>query len=266
MATLTSTITATQQLIGLTGSVTAAVPGRLYRIEDEIVLLVTFEDVPAQAGQVRPIGLDHASWIVQRGFEGTTPATHTSGTTVYGTRDGYGTGTSLVEPSAIVTGGGAASPLAEVLAASPAAYAGVARVIGPFAVAWNTAGFVDPADDGPVLVTLPAGTLIWPVQVYTTVAWDQGGFVRAMVGQGSNLNTIPLNPDYRVAGPTGNAWMSVPEDAANTSLGGGPQDQGLLFRPWLALQNSVLAVGFYSDSTPPSAGAADIYALVQFPS
>lgn len=45
MATLTATIDASQRTIALSGDVSAAVPGRLYAIEDEIVLLEGFGDL-----------------------------------------------------------------------------------------------------------------------------------------------------------------------------------------------------------------------------
>ena len=86
MATLAADISATTKTITLSGDVSAAVPGRLYAIDDEVILLEGYEPFGTPVG-----GDDHgtedlntAAWRVKRGQGGSTPATHSSGVTVYG--------------------------------------------------------------------------------------------------------------------------------------------------------------------------------------
>lgn len=103
MATLAADISATTRTITLSGDVSAAVPGKLYAIDDEVILLEGYEPygTPVGGDDHGSEDLNSAAWRVKRGQGGSTPATHSSGATVYGAITSVALGTGLVAPSPV---------------------------------------------------------------------------------------------------------------------------------------------------------------------
>lgn len=104
MTTLAASIDSAERTITLAGDVSGATPGRLYAIDDEVILLERFHDVPDRVGETRPLGLDRATWVVQRGSAGSVPTAHTAGASVYGATPGWNHGTGVGLPSPVVNG------------------------------------------------------------------------------------------------------------------------------------------------------------------
>src|SRR5512143_364244 len=117
--TLTSSIVATDTLLAITGDTSAASLGEFFAIGDEIVELLDWHVVAEPVGQAAGLaGPNHNQWIVRRGVDGTTPASHGSGVTVYGARRGYSTAVALSVPSPLP----GAHTAAEVLNAGTASW------------------------------------------------------------------------------------------------------------------------------------------------
>lgn len=103
--TLTSTITADEETVAVTGTVLASIVGNIrFALDDEILTLRGF-------GTMRPhpngsVVVNRQSWICSRGQEGSTKATHTSGTELKAVANAWLAGASITPPSPIVESGG----------------------------------------------------------------------------------------------------------------------------------------------------------------
>jgi hypothetical protein len=112
VTTLAASIDAGQRTIHLSGDVSTAAPGRLYSIEDEIVLLESFWDRPDRVGEHQPVGPDHAVWVVQRGIAESIPVAHLADVPVYGARPAWTHSTGIATPSPVTgTSGGTAETI-----------------------------------------------------------------------------------------------------------------------------------------------------------
>lgn len=101
MPTLAASIDLTQKVIQLAGDVSYATPPRLYSIDDEVILLERFGEVPANVGETRPIGTDRSIWVIQRGALSSQPAAHAQGASIYAVTLGFSRAATLAPPSPI---------------------------------------------------------------------------------------------------------------------------------------------------------------------
>lgn len=168
------------------------------------------------------------------------------------------------------------------------------RVIGPFRVAWDTPGFVNPSDNGPVVLNLPAGSI---ARVFAVVReeFDQSGEIDLYGGASSatadcflystsDITSIHVSTMYREGKPT--VAASGFADAAY-AFQTSPGAQGDVFALVNALysyaqtinanlspfvvadEDSVVCAAYYPHVDPfpgLTSGTVDIYVLVQYPS
>ena len=106
MTALADGIDAAARTLSLSGDVSAAVPGRLYSIEDEVVVLERFGEIAPQVGVTNP-GPTRFLWIVQRGALGTDAVAHPAGAVIYGVRPSFARGSGPELPSPVGSGAGA---------------------------------------------------------------------------------------------------------------------------------------------------------------
>lgn len=99
--TLSGDHSASTETITLNAALTTAVPGDLFRIENELVEFRRYKTSLRSAARN-----DTTKLIVNRGARGTTRATHSNGTAVYGAREAVVTAGSEVRPIATGVVGG----------------------------------------------------------------------------------------------------------------------------------------------------------------
>jgi hypothetical protein len=136
--------------------------------------------------------------------------------------------------------------------------------IGPYRLDFDTDGFVDPADAGPIVFSVDAGSLFCVIPVNVTV-FDQPGQVLVQGGEASASPT----PGY-IGRYTGGALFNADDylQMAMVEYVGSNSASTLSFASsrWvLAVQNSVVCVAFFTDDQAPTAGAIDVYALIATP-
>ncbi len=107
--TLARDIGAEDQLVPITGGWSGAAPGLTFLIDDELVVLLDFEDVPDRVGQTRRVGRDPNSWVVRRGAFETAAAAHSAGATVAAARPAFSRSASLA-PAAPIPSATASHP------------------------------------------------------------------------------------------------------------------------------------------------------------
>lgn len=115
--TLSSSISPTDRVIAVTGTVPDDIErGFRFRIDDEALVFTAFEP-RAVVGSRRPgpstprAGQNRARWKVQRGDLGTEPASHETGTEIVAVADAWGSGIGVVPPSPFdAPEGGAITP------------------------------------------------------------------------------------------------------------------------------------------------------------
>jgi len=205
VATLTSAIGADDELVRVTGG-SAAVAGKKYRAGDEVIVFRGFQRYPTPWSAEDP-----TRWYIERGADGSTPASQSGGTTLYGinaepvvTGGGFdvpapfpsgGSGLSSITG----TGGGSVSnPTALQVPGTVADLGGgvagvglVCSLIGPFPVAFDSPGL---AVDGFQLCDLVAGTVIVSVGIFVTAQWNNGADQLFIEFGGSDFG--PPDDDY----------------------------------------------------------------------
>lgn len=134
-------------------------------------------------------------------------------------------------------------------------------VIGPHAVNYDTAGFMNPNDNGVATLAVPTGTVL--VKAFAVIT---APFTGADVGDGivlallttANGNGPPVasysgqffrDPDVGVC-----ASEPKPQVAFDSVFGGSSA---------VALGDCHIFAAYFPNATPPSAGSIDVYALVQ---
>lgn len=106
--TLASTISDAARLLTVTGTVPDEIgPGYRFRLGDELLELADFARAPITTPITdrRRVGRDVSTWIVERGLEGSTRASHASGTAVDGATDAFTSSSTPTPPGPFLTGG-----------------------------------------------------------------------------------------------------------------------------------------------------------------
>lgn len=107
--TLNGAVTADAREIRVAGTLTDDIrSGYVFRLDDELLRIRNFRVVPVGATSPDPpefVGRDRNYWIVDRGYEGSTPATHTHGTSVLGATDAYVSAAGVAPPDPFPTEG-----------------------------------------------------------------------------------------------------------------------------------------------------------------
>ena len=105
--TLTAGIAATDRTIAVTGTVPADIgQGFEFRLGEELLVLTAFALHNVQHVNYRSDDPNPQSWLVRRGLNGTTPATHAGGTTIRAAVDAFASGAAETPPSVFAEGGG----------------------------------------------------------------------------------------------------------------------------------------------------------------
>jgi hypothetical protein len=156
MTTLAATVTANDRTLPVSGDVTPARWGRLYAVDDEIILLERYWDRPPLVGDVRS-GPDPSVWFVQRGAEGSTPAAHLAGAEIAAVTRGFSKSTTLTAPSPIGTGSSAPGATGPAGPAGPQGPQGAAGPTGSTGTAGATGSQGPKGDPGATGSTGPQG-------------------------------------------------------------------------------------------------------------
>lgn len=105
--TLTSDVGLTDRTITITGTVPDSIgPGYAFRLDDELLILTTFELEEVQYPVWRQLDPDPNLWIVRRAQGSSTLATHSSGTAVRGAADAFTASTDEEPPANVFPAGG----------------------------------------------------------------------------------------------------------------------------------------------------------------
>ena len=253
MTTLAANMDDEQDYIPQTG----LAPG-FYQLDSEM-LRVRGETIQTGRGRDRST----AGQYVERAIGGTTAAAHTAGATLTAVNDpaapGGGSGGVTVTGS---QGGGpfAATSLelpgvATDLGGGSVGVALAATLLGPFHVAFNTPNLMDPAEYGADVGTLPGDCLFQFFAIITT-NWNQPGelAIAASVDghMGANV-TVAAYSDSVAAITAGTTFLEGFRETGQTPV-------------WGVTTNPMhIVVGFYPNSTHPTTGEADIYAIIATP-
>ena len=127
---------------------------------------------------------------------------------------------------------------------------GAVTLLGPFAITFETAGLVDPGDNGVLVGTVPAGSLVLAAWIETTTPWVAA----------TNINEVDI-----VLNTTSGGLLSLQAAEVADDLNADMYELHVGANPvrakWLAVEDD-LAVAFYTDGGGLSAGAGNVYALV----
>lgn len=204
-------------------------------------------------------------WQVQRGYLGTARAAHSQGATVSvepaigGGGSGGVTVDNTVDPpfsaSTIIAAGATESAPDEATLVSPVS------LLGPFAVAFNTPGLVNPVFQGIPLATLPDGAMVIRLIAIPTIAWA-----------GGEATAIMIHWEYGNPADWDNTGSNISTQSKLLDAGAGPIEApydipGMQLLTCARLVAPLNAIGLYitADGTGLESGAADIYALIATP-
>lgn len=114
--TLAANISADAREFTVSGTVPDEIaPGYLFRLANELLILRSFARADIADAPVDPVtqpelvGRNRHIWIVGRGLQGTTKATHTAGTSIIGSADAFATSSDATPPSPFPPGGGSST-------------------------------------------------------------------------------------------------------------------------------------------------------------
>lgn len=194
---------------------------------------------------------------VERGQNGSRPVGHAAGATITA---GWGGGSGGVtvdngsDPPAAVTTLVAAG--ADVSTPGTATLLNM-RLLGPFPVAFNTAGLNNPntGDGYEIASIIPAGALFTAFWMQDN-QWDVAGTATLVAGR----------PNQGGAGGTLKSYAAQPGDAPAAATWEMVLDTDSPGAGWmLALEEMSLYAAFWPDAGNPTTGAANIYALISQP-
>lgn len=126
---------------------------------------------------------------------------------------------------------------------------GGTTLLGPFAITYQTAGLVDPGDNGALVGTVPAGSLVLAAWIQTTTPW---------------VAATAIDEIDMVLDSTGGSLLSL-QSGAGTDINADMYELHLGANPvralWLAVEDQI-AVAIYTTGGGLTAGAGNVYALV----
>jgi hypothetical protein len=270
MATLSGNITATQRSIRVSDGA-AVTPGLRVRVDDELIDFIRFEPYPYING-VRQKGLDATRWVVTRGVGDSVAASHLAGATLTAAVQASVSSETLAPPDPFADAGGGSGitidnqddPPAEVttLIAPGATVAGgtatlvVPRLLGPFRVNFDTP---EVSTNGVELAgsAFVAGAVIirtWAVHTDPAAAWNPAGSVEFQVLDWVTQTVLLSLYDPKLVGFPGQELTRISAQPTNLSD-----------HPYVSPDAN--SIGVYVDiaSGTPTAGSADVYAVIVEP-
>lgn len=223
---------------------------------------------------VRVMQASGTTWSVRRGWAGTKRTTHGSNTVLtalYPTPEPVLSGGSLT-----VTGsqGGSVEGATEIKMAGVVSDLGsgvagqglVLQLIGPFTIAFDAPGL---QTDGALVTALDANTVVIQVAVFVTTPFN-GGCDQFSVNLGGSAYAAP-NDDYAlvtaVFPPSNPQAIGTGFRISNVQAfqDGDNATQRMNISTALGLLSSAGALVAYAPHGTPSAGSADIYAIIATP-
>lgn len=194
-------------------------------------------------------------WQVERGALGSTPAAHSNAATV-AVEPAIGiSGTDGIVSIPSLTGLQFPSGTLSDLGSGVGGVGLVFRLLGPYAVAFNTPDLMNPVNFGADVGLIPSGSLF---QVFAIVKtnWNQAGELAVVVSEdgvaGAN-RTAAAYTSIAAAGVGTSGFMERFRESAQTPVWG------------ISSADLHIVVGFFPDAANPTTGTADIYAIVASP-